>query len=171
MNQYPNPNPGDPWQQPSGEHPGWGLPPEQHGGGAMEPYNPGTGGYQAPDPYGAVPDETPLLTIGDIAITQHTVITPAGRVPIKGTVWTVTDMSRTETSTPTWAIITAILIFWWTCLLGLLILLVKEQKTTGHIQVTVQGHGTYHATNIPAAHPGLGRQINDQVNYARSLAA
>ncbi|WP_116244692.1 hypothetical protein [Nocardiopsis sp. FIRDI 009] len=169
MNQYPNPNPGDPWQQPGNEPPGWGLPPEQHMGGAIEPYQAGTGGYQPPVPQ--VPDEAPLLTIGDIAITQNTVVTPAGRFPIRGTVWTVTDMSRTERNTPTWAVITAILVFWWTCLLGLLFLLVKEQKTHGHVQVTVQGHGTYHATHVPAVSPATAHQINEQVNYVRGLAA
>jgi hypothetical protein len=171
MNQHPEPNsgPGQPWQQPGGEPPGWGLPPEQHHGGALQPY--GTGGYQPADSGPLVPQEAPIATIGDIAISQSTVITPAGRFPIRGTVWTVTDMSRTERSTPTWAIILAILIFWWTCLLGLLFLLVKEQKTTGHIQVTVQGHGHYHAATIPANHPGAAFQINQQVNYARSLAS
>ncbi|MFV2198531.1 hypothetical protein [Nocardiopsis sp. LOL_012] len=168
MNQYPNPHPGDPWQQPSGHNPGWGPPPpDPYAGGAIEPYQ---GGYQpgAPVP---TPDETLLTTIGDIAITQNLVITPAGRFPINSTVWTVTDMSRTETTTPAWAIVVAILVFWWTCLLGLLFLLVKEHKTTGHIQVTVQGHGHYHATSIPVSHPAMSQQINEQVNYARNLAA
>ncbi|KOX17522.1 hypothetical protein [Nocardiopsis sp. NRRL B-16309] len=171
MNQHPEPHPGpgEPWQQPGGETPGWGLPPEQYHGGALEPY--GTGGYQPAGAGPPVPNEAPVATIGDIAISQNMVITPAGRFPIRGTVWTVTDMSRTEHSTPTWAIITAILVFWWTCLLGLLFLLVKDQKTSGHVQVTVQGHGHYHATSIPVSNPGAAFHINQQVNYARSLAA
>ncbi|MDE3721466.1 hypothetical protein PWG71_08700 [Nocardiopsis sp. N85] len=170
MNQYPSPGPGDPWQQPRQDpSTGWNPAPEY---GALEPYGSPGGGYvPAPTGPAAGSVEEPLLsTIGDIAITRNTVITPGGRFPIRGTVWTVTDMSRTESNIPVWAIIVAIL-FIWACLLSLLFLLVKDRKTTGHIQVTVQGHGHYHAASIPAAHPGLGAQINQQVNYARSLAA
>ncbi len=35
-----------------------------------------------------------LATIGDISFSQHWVATPTGTYPIKGTVWTVTDMSH-----------------------------------------------------------------------------
>ena len=169
MNQYPDPHQGEPWQQPSGGTPGWGLPPEPHTGGPLEPYGTPTGGYQPFD--GGMPHEPTLDTIGDIAITQNTVITPSGRFPIQGTVWTVSDMSRTERSTPVWAIIVAILIFWWTCLLGLLILLVKEDRTTGHVQVTVQGAGHYHSTQIMVSNRSYVQHVNQQVNYARGLAA
>ncbi|MBQ1083329.1 MULTISPECIES: hypothetical protein [unclassified Nocardiopsis] len=169
MNQYPDPPQGEPWQQPSGGTPGWGQPPEQHTGGQLEPYGAPTGGYQPHD--GGMPHEPTLDTIGDIAITQNTVITPSGRFPIQGTVWTISDMSRTERTTPVWAIIVAILIFWWTCLLGLLILLVKEDKTTGHVQVTVQGGGHYHATQILVSNRSYVQHVNQQVNYARSLAS
>ena len=112
----------------------------------------------------------PLGTIGEIAFSQHTVITPVGRFPIRGTVWTVNDMSRTDRSTPTWAVIVAILVFWWTCLLGLLFLLVKEEKTTGHVQVSVQGHDKHYTTSIMVTHPSMVGQIHQQVNYARNLA-
>ncbi|WP_433700198.1 hypothetical protein [Nocardiopsis sp. CA-288880] len=170
MNQYPDPGPGEPWHQPDGHTPGWGLPPEQHHGGAIEPYGAPTGGYQ---PMGQQPppgSEVPLGTIGEIAFSQNTVITPIGRFPIRGTVWTVNDMSRTERTTPAWAVVVAILVFWWTCLLGLLFLLVKEQKTTGHVQVSVQGHDKHYTTSILVTHPAVVGQIHQQVNYARNLA-
>ncbi|MBB6119011.1 hypothetical protein [Nocardiopsis algeriensis] len=166
MDQHPTPGQGEPWQQP--HDPGaahWDAPPQQGYGNSLEPH----GGYVPMQP--DAPHEAVLCTIGDIAFTQTTVITPGGRFPLKGSVWTVTDMSRTERSTPVWAIVVAILVFWWTCLLGLLFLLVKEQRTSGHVQVTVQNHGHYHATSVPASYPGLAEQINQQVNYARSLAA
>lgn len=168
MNQYPNPHPGqgEPWHQPSGQNPGWGVPPEQHHGGAIEPY----GGYQPAVPPPPPGEDVPLGTIGEIAFSQHTVITPVGRFPIRGTVWTVNDMSRTDRTTPTWAVIVAILVFWWTCLLGLLFLLVKEEKTTGHVQVSVQGHDKHYTTSIMVTHPSMVGQIHQQVNYARNLA-
>ena len=112
-----------------------------------------------------------LVRRGDVDIAMVLHGTPSGRFPIKGTVWTMTDMSRTEQATPVWAIITALLVFWWTCLLGLLFLLVKETKTTGHIQVTVQGGGHYHATQIMVSNAAYAQHIAQQVNYARSLAA
>ena len=167
MNQYPDPPQGEPWQQPNNGNPGWGPPPEQHTGGQLEPYGDPTGGYA---PLGQGHSEATLDTIGDIAITQNSVITPSGRFPIKGSVWTMSDMTRTEQSIPVWAIIVAIL-FIWTCLLSLLFLLVKETKTTGHVQVTVQGGGHYHATQIMAANPAYVQHVSQQVNYARSLAA
>jgi hypothetical protein len=39
-----------------------------------------------------------LATIGDIGVSQHWVITPAGSYPIRGSVWTVSDMSHWEES-------------------------------------------------------------------------
>lgn len=172
MNQHPDPNEGQPWQQAGGETPGWGMPPDQHTGGPPSGgHGSHTGGYQAADIGGQpVPNEPTIDTIGDIAITQNTVITPGGRFPIKGTVWTMSDMSRTEQSIPAWAIIVAILFIWF-CLLSLLFLLVKETKTTGHIQVTVQGGGHYHAAQIPVSHRSYVHHVNQQVNHARSLAA
>lgn len=176
MSQYPDfphgfgPERHDPAAGPA---PGHGLPPGQHPYGPAEPYGPQTGGYQAPPGYGAQPPggEVPLLTIGDIAITPSTVITPAGRLPVRGSTWTMTDMSRTEEKTPAWAIIAAILIFWWTCLLGLLFLLVKERQTSGYIQVTVQGGGVFHSTMVPAHSPATSAQVMQQVNYVRNLSA
>lgn len=156
MYQQPDPNSGDPHQQPDPGVGGWGLPPSIDGGG-LQPYDPTTGA----DPQ--------LLTIGDISISQHTVVTPGGRFPLRGSVWTVTDMSRTDRSTPTWAIIVGILTFWWTCLLGLLFLLVKENRTSGHIQVTVQREGHFHSATIPATSPADAHRVHQQVNYVRSL--
>jgi hypothetical protein len=120
-------------------------------------------------PYGQSPE--PVLTsVGDISLTQHEVIVPMGRYPVSGSVWTVSDMSRTEEKISTAGIVLAI-VFVWFCLLGLLFLLMKERRTVGFIQVSVQGEGFHHATLIPAHHPGALAQVMQQVNYARSLAA
>jgi hypothetical protein len=111
-----------------------------------------------------------LATIGDIAISQHWVLTPTGTHPIRGSVWTVTDMSHYQEGVSTTGVILAI-IFVWFCLLGLLFLLMKERKLTGYTQVTVQGSGFYHSTLIPAGGPQPLMVVTQQVNYARSLAA
>ncbi|HTQ19472.1 hypothetical protein [Mycobacterium sp.] len=111
-----------------------------------------------------------LATIGDISVSQHWVMTPTGPYPIRGSVWTVTDMSYYQESISTAGVILAI-IFVWFCLLGLLFLLMKERKLVGYIQVTVQGNGFYHSTMIPAWGPHTIMGVTQQVNYARSLAA
>lgn len=111
-----------------------------------------------------------LVSIGDIAVTSEAIVTPAGMLPLKGATWTVTDMSRTEEKMPAYAIVLAI-IFFFACLLGLLFLLMKEKKTTGHVQVAVHSGGRYHATMIPATSPQTFMQVSGQVNYARSLCA
>ncbi|HIY42806.1 MAG TPA: hypothetical protein H9836_17000 [Candidatus Nocardiopsis merdipullorum] len=154
MHQQPDPYSDGPQGPDQGPHP-WDSPFQQHA----------SGGYEAP-----LPVESPILTIGDISISQSTAVTPSGRIPLKGSIWTVTDMSRTEENIPAWAIVVAIL-FIWTCFLSLLFLLVKDRRTTGHVQVSVQGGGMYHSTAIPAHHPGTGPHIHQQVNYVRSLAA
>lgn len=116
------------------------------------------------------PSPSPVLvTIGDIACTQDEVITPSGRAPIAGTTWTFTDMTRTDRTIPAWAIVLAVLFFLF-CLLGLLFLLVKEERTTGSVQITVSAPGLLHVTQIPVAAPAAVMDFNARVNYARNLA-
>ncbi len=122
--------------------------------------------YAAP-PGGAEPT---LVTIGDIAVTQSSVITPSGTRPIGQVSWTFTDMSRTTQSIPPWAIVCAV-IGALLCLIGLLFLLVKETHTEGHVQVTVQGQSFVHTAQIPVSSPGQVADINARVGYARSLTA
>lgn len=148
-----------------GDPAGYGYP--QHPPTMMS----GDGGWQhnAPAVYGGAGSAT-LLTIGDIAVTGDSIVTPAGSLPLRGAVWTVSDMSRTEESTPAYAIVLAV-IFFFACLLGLLFMLIKEHRTTGFIQVTVHSGGRYHATMIPARSPNDVFAINQLVNNARAMCA
>jgi hypothetical protein len=111
-----------------------------------------------------------LLSIGDISIVDDTVVTPAGRLPLKGAVWNITDMSRTEEKVSTAGIVLAV-IFFFACLLGLLFLLMKERKTTGFVQISVNSGGTHHATMVPVSDPHAVHVLMQQVNYARSLSS
>ena len=144
-------------------HPG--PPPASSPHGIREPAP-----YREVDP--SVPSVTdpPLSSIGDITITRSQVITPAGTLPLRGSVWTVTDMSRTEQYMPTHAVVLAIVFFVF-CLLGLLFLLMKETRTVGYVQVTVNGGGRYHSTMIPVSSPQQVHQVMEHVNWARSMAA
>jgi len=111
-----------------------------------------------------------LVTIGDIVCTQNEVITPSGRAPIGGVVWSFTDMSRTTRFIPTWAIVCTVIFFFF-CLLGLLFLLAKEDRTEGSVQVVVQGQGFLHQVQLPVFSAMQVQDSAARVNYARSLSA
>jgi hypothetical protein len=111
-----------------------------------------------------------LATIGDISISQHWVQTPSGPHPIRGSVWTMTDMSRTEDTVSTAGIVLAV-VFVWFCLLGLLFLLMKDRRTVGYVQITVQGSGFHHSTMVGVTSPQTVVYVHQMVNYARTLAA
>ncbi|GES30973.1 hypothetical protein AB0G60_09185 [Streptomyces angustmyceticus] len=157
---YPNDVP----QPPPGFPPG--APPQPGPGG----FQSGTGGFQAGAGFQAGPQPGGMmLSLGDIAVSGDTIMTPAGPMPLRGAVWTATDMSRTEEKMPTHAVVLAIVFFLF-CLLGLLFLLMKEKVTTGFVQVTVNSGGRHHATMIPVQSREQVMFVLNQVNYARSLS-
>ncbi|TYR59359.1 MULTISPECIES: hypothetical protein [Streptomyces] len=165
---YPNPGaaPAYGYPQPLPESasqpgPGYGYP---HGQPTMP-------GQYLPVPQG-VPGQgggVPVLSIGDITVMNDAIVTPSGSMPLKGAVWTATDMSRTEEKIPAHAIVLAI-IFALFCLIGLLFLLMKEKRTTGFVQVTVTSGGRHHSTMIPAMGPHTFPAVMGQLNQARSMS-
>lgn len=143
--------------------PGYGYPQEQAGQPTMQ-------GYGYPQQPGLPPGAgAPMLAFGDIAVMNDQIVTPAGTMPLKGAVWTATDLSRTEEKIPTVAIVLAI-VFALLCLVGLLFLLMKEKETTGYIQVSVTSGGRHHSTLIPATGPETFQMVMAQINTARSMS-
>ncbi|MEU8705163.1 hypothetical protein [Streptomyces sp. NPDC048565] len=138
--------------------PAYGYP-----GGSGAPTQPG---FDLPAQQGGVP----VLSLGDITVMNDGIVTPSGTLPLKGAVWTATDMSRTEEKIPTVGIVLAI-VFALFCLIGLLFLLMKEKRTTGFVQITVTSGGRHHQTMIPATGPETFPWIMSQVNTARTLSA
>jgi hypothetical protein len=120
------------------------------------------------DPW-QVPEQV-LVSIGDVAVTATSVITPAGTIPVREATFLFTDMSITTQGIPTWAIVLTVVFFIF-CLLGLLFLLVKETRTQGSVQVVVQGPRLVHAVTLPVWSPEQVWNYNAAVNYARSVAA
>ena len=57
----------------------------------------------APAPMGG----QPLVSIGDITVMGDSIVTPAGTLPLRGSVWNATDMSRTEEKIPVVAVVLA----------------------------------------------------------------
>ncbi len=154
----------------SGTGPGWG-PPSPSGPWDAPPQgwqNASTGSY--PGGLQAGGPAMTLVTIGDIVCTRTEVITPSGRAPISRVTWSFTDMSRTTKSIPTWAIVCAVIFFFFFCLLGLLFLLVKEERTEGFAQVVVQGPGLLHQVQLPVSSVAQVYDLNARVGYARSLS-
>ncbi|TSB32535.1 hypothetical protein [Streptomyces benahoarensis] len=183
---------GTPYGYPQGGstgEPGYGYPqaaPQSgygYPGGATPPAPPAAPPTAPPQPQGAPGFPSPgggfapgqpqgagvAFSIGDIAISGDTIMTPSGPMPLKGAIWTATDMSRTEEKIPTHAIVLGIVFFFF-CLLGLLFLLMKERVTTGFVQVTVASGGRHHATMVPVQSRDQVMYVLNQVNHARSLS-
>jgi hypothetical protein len=113
----------------------------------------------------------PLVQIGDIGADQHWVSTPSGSLPISQATWSVQDMTLRTMEIPTYAMILALVTSVLTCLLGLLFLLIKEERPTGWLQVTVQGPGMAHTTQVPVSRQEMVTDLYARVDYARSLTA
>jgi hypothetical protein len=111
-----------------------------------------------------------LLTIGDIGVTPSLVVTPNGNAPLAGSQWIAMDMSRTEKRIPSWAIVLAVVLAF-ACLIGLLFLLVKEETTTGYVEVSVRSGDLYHRTQIPVFDQTQIGQVRQLVGQAQTLAA
>ena len=122
------------------------------------------------NPSSAAPMQ-PLVQIGDISVDQHWVHTPAGWVPTSRATWTVQDMTLRAMVIPTYAIVLAVVTSVMTCLLGLLFLLIKEERPTGWVQVTVQGPGFTHTTQVPVSRQEMVMDVYARVDFARLLTA
>lgn len=111
-----------------------------------------------------------VLSIGDIGVSPTWVVTPNGTAPLRDSQWTVQDRTFTQQTTPTWAIVMAVLgiVF---CLLGLLFLLVKESQTAGYIEVTVRSGNVFHVVQLPAHSPQGVAHARHLVYQAQSMAA
>jgi hypothetical protein len=156
MSQLP-PEPPEPPRSPS-------PPPSQ-------PPPPSPAGPPAPASPAAAEVQDPIvLTIGDIGVTRNWVVTPNGNARLAGSQWIARDMTRVESRIPPWAIVLAI-VFALACLLGLLFLLVKEQYTTGYVEVSVQAGTLFHATQIPVSGHHQVAHVRQQVSEAQTLAA
>jgi len=111
-----------------------------------------------------------VLMIGDIGVSPSWVVTPNGTAPLSGSQWTIRDWTQTRQAIPTWAIITAVIGAAF-CLLGLFFLLVKEQQTSGYVEVTVQSGTVFHGIQLRADSPHAVAHARQLVYQAQSMAA
>jgi hypothetical protein len=111
-----------------------------------------------------------VAQIGEITVAPPVVLTPAGEIPLAGSTWHVADYWQTEQKIPAWAIVCAIVGFCVLTVFSLLFLLARETIHRGTVQVTVSNASRQYVARIPVAHQAQVHQINNQVNYVRSLA-
>ncbi|MEU1841657.1 hypothetical protein [Micromonospora chersina] len=143
--------------------------PAPHGGALVPaaPYPP----VPAPLPGPLPPAQSVVaVQIGEIMVTPPVIRTPAGVLPLAGSSWHVMDHWQKEEKVATWAVVASILGFFCLTVFSLLFLLVKETRHHGTVQVTVTNGGHQYVARIPVADQFQVQQINNQVNYARSLS-
>lgn len=124
---------------------------------------PGGHGFQS---YGS---QGYVFQVGDIGITNDSIVTYNGTAPLAGSSWMALDHSRTEDKIPTWAIVLAVL-FFILCFLGLLFLLVKEKRISGYVEVRVQSGNFWHVTQIPVSAEGHVDYLLGQVSQIQAFA-
>ncbi|MDM4784395.1 hypothetical protein QTS76_35095 [Micromonospora sp. b486] len=111
------------------------------------------------------------VQIAEIMVTPPVIRTPAGVLPLAGASWYVTDCWQKEEKIAPWAVVAAILGFFCLTVFSLLFLLIKETRHYGTVQVTVSSGGHQYVARIPVTDQFQVQQLNNQVNYARSLSA
>ena len=112
----------------------------------------------------------PAVVLGDIYVTPDWVLTPNGSAPVGEVHWFAAERTHTEEYIPTWAIVLAV-VFALLCLLGLLFLLAKERRMVGFVEVSVQGPGLFHLTQLPVSSYDDVARIHTLVGTARSIGA
>ncbi len=133
-------------------------------------YPPGLPPATSAPPAGVGPGPV-VVQIGEITVMPPLVHTPAGDIPLAGSTWHLADYWQSEQKIPTWAIVCAIVGFCVLTVFSLLFLLVKETIQHGFVQVTVTNGPYQYTARIPVTHPAQVYQLNNQINYLRSLAA
>ena len=123
-----------------------------------------------PPPVGAAAGGV-VTTIGDIGVTLTHVITPVGVAPVGSVQWYVVDQTRTVRRIPRWAVVAAVVGFFFVFVFALLFLLARENVVEGTVQVSVQGPGLFHSTSVPVTDEPGRADITARVNQARSLTA
>ncbi|MFC4223213.1 hypothetical protein [Lysinibacter cavernae] len=112
----------------------------------------------------------PVVHLGDAAFSEAWVMTPIGTVPLRGTQIFIADQTRSERYTPGWAIALAIIGFFF-LLLGLLFLLVKEERVVGYVQITITNGAFTYQTMEPVVFNRAAQMqdVQNRANYARGL--
>lgn len=114
----------------------------------------------APEPF--------LFTIGDIGVSPSWIVTPQGNVPIVEADITAVNHTITTRKTPGW-VIALVVIFIWVFFLSLLLLIIKEDRVTGSVMVTVSGAGVYFVSHQGAGSPQQSMDLFRKVDQTKAM--
>ena len=114
------------------------------------------------------PEEV-VLTIGDIGVSPSWVVTPNGTALLAGSQWTVLDHTRVEKYRSPWVVMSAVVLAFF-FLVGLLLLLVRKERTVGYVHVTVVSGHLMHTTQLPVADPIDVDRVRAIVRRAQIMA-
>jgi hypothetical protein len=89
------------------------------------------------------------MQIGDFLVDATWVQVPGGRIPIAGTSWRLNDVTAYQRTTPTYAIVLALLLIPCTAFLSLLFLLMKESSVGGLATVELSSRVMTFSTTVP----------------------
>ena len=93
--------------------------------------------------------ETPIAFIGPVRVTTRYVYTPLKTLPLREVSWSVRNRFTARDETPEWALITALVGVPFTLGLSLLLLLVKEPRLSGHVELAVKHASGRYDVRLP----------------------
>lgn len=111
-----------------------------------------------------------LARFGPLTVTADAVRTPSGSFPLAGTVWRSDDHWYTRRVVPTAAIVAAVLGFFVVPFVSLLFLLIRQDRTSGVVQVCGWDGTRQHVVDLPVSSPAQAQVIARQVRYVQQLA-
>lgn len=114
--------------------------------------------------------EMPLYVIGQMQVSPSWVVTPKGNIPLKGSQWRADEMVTAEQVTPQWAVIAAIVGFFFVCVLSLFFLLAKETQYQGYVDVHVWDGNLVHTERVAVQNTAQLMQIRQMVADAQARA-
>lgn len=112
-----------------------------------------------------------IARIADISVSSTTIYTPTGEMPLRRSQWIVTEQWQAHTKIPTWAVVMCVFTFFCIPFLNFLFLLAKQTYHTGFATISVTSNGRHYVTRVSVANQNQLVQLQNQVNYVRSLAA
>ncbi|MCC9068500.1 hypothetical protein [Arthrobacter cryoconiti] len=110
----------------------------------------------------------PLMSLGNVHVTEKQVMTPAGTWPLAQVNVTSIDQTSTTTHTPGWAIV-LVIVFIWFFLLSLLFLLARETRVQGYVAVHIQAGPQSYTEQIPVRNAYQRAEVFNRVAYLQRL--
>jgi hypothetical protein len=109
--------------------------------------------------------------VGDVGVGRVYLNSPSGSAPMHGSSWYMQEQVYSEEKIPQWAIICAIVGFFFVCILSLFFLLVKEKTVSGYVDITVVNGEFRHQSRVMVSNPMQLDQLRQLLASAQQYAA